>query len=97
MSLSKNIQNTAVKIVNNPAILNHLSYLQNRWADEKRYEDWIDYETSMEEMFPIGDAKFIKATKRPFGFQIKIEGRDIQFRIKVKGKGSHCLIAALLN
>jgi hypothetical protein len=43
----------------------HLSYLQQRWRDEREYEDWREYVTSMRSNLPSG-ATNVRMTQRPF-------------------------------
>ena len=42
-----------------------------RWSDEKEYEDWNDYVEAMKKIIPE-DIEFVSASKRPFGFTVKI-------------------------
>ena len=76
------LQKKVSEIVNNESILDTLFNLKNRWADEKEYEDWKDYEN---QMIGLTSYEFVKSTKRPFGFIIKIENTKIQIFIKIKG------------
>ncbi len=63
-----------------------LDYLYRRWGDEKEYEDFKDYEMVMRRLVqsPI---KFIKATKRPFGFTVLVIGREVRFFATAKKLG----------
>ena len=60
-----------------------LEYLYDRWQDEKEYEDWADYAAQMKKMF---GNMFVKATQRPFGVVIKIDGRLRQAKITVNSR-----------
>ena len=60
-----------------------LGNLWGRWQDEKEYEDWADYAKVMKDAF--GDM-FVKATKRPFGVVLKIDGFPYQPKITVNSR-----------
>lgn len=61
--------------------------LYMRWQCEKEYEDFADYAAAFEahiirhcEKNNV-EIQFIKATKRPFGFQIKVADNKYQFKV----------------
>lgn len=58
----KNLSN----FVKETNFLNLLLNLKLRWDNEKGYEDFKEYEKVIKNNIPKG-AKFIQATKRPFG------------------------------
>ena len=78
-----NIKKEVKKIVNNNSILDTLFNLHNRWQDEKKYEDWKDYENFMIP-FASHRFKFIKSTKRPFGFIIQINDTKVNIFLKIR-------------
>lgn len=52
------------------ATANTLVNLKARWNEEKKYEDFSEYASVMENLFEdIEGALFIEMTKRPFGFK----------------------------
>ena len=54
-----------------------LEQLYDRWRDEREYEDIKDYQKVLAEKLPEGFT-MIRATKRPFGFQVSVEGGTVQ-------------------
>ena len=69
-----------------PAIAEHLVYLAMRWNDEKEYEDFNDYEASVQHRLPAGFT-MIKMTKKPFGFHFNISGDVATYRIFANVRG----------
>lgn len=67
---------------------NTLVNLYGRWLDEKEYEDFADYETVMREKFdsipPEYGLRFVKGTKRPFGFIFDWRGKQMQFSVTTR-------------
>ena len=59
-------------VVRDEKLFRHMDNLMMRWEDESMYEDFGDYEASMKKVIEdsIHDVKFVKATKRPFGFWV---------------------------
>lgn len=47
-----------------------IGYLYARWLDERKYEDFADYEKEMRKIFP--DLNIVKCHKRPFGFTVRL-------------------------
>ncbi len=82
-------KDTVMSILNDEKTLDTLHNLKMRWADEKEYEDWADYEKVMNNQLGNvkckDDVKFIKGTKRPFGFIIEVKGYKIQISLKTRG------------
>lgn len=64
--------------------------LYMRWQCEKEYEDFADYAAAFENhLRDYCDAKdvvieFVKATKRPFGFQFKVGANKYQFKVTAR-------------
>ena len=56
--------------------MDKLGYLWGRWQDEKEYEDFDEYANVMKAMVENAGIKFVKASKRPFGYTIDI-GRQV--------------------
>ena len=72
-------------------ILDRLEYLHDRWQDEKEYEDWNDYVDAMQKLTPTSTT-FMKATKRPFGFEVKTDGGGgFQFFANTTSRGFHII------
>lgn len=64
----------AAEVVFN-AMEKHFCYLYSRWQDEKEYEDFDEYKTSMKKTLePHTDAEFLSMTSRPFAMLVKVKG-----------------------
>jgi hypothetical protein len=63
--------------------MERLCYLYERWQDEKEYEDWAEYAAVMSGMF--GEL-FVRATKRPFGCVIRVEGAPADVQVFINRK-----------
>jgi len=59
--------------------------LKYRWLDEYQYEDFNDYIAEMKKIIP-SHWKFIKGTKKPFGFIVTIY--DIKIHIFTTPRGT---------
>jgi len=57
--------------------------LYDRWQDEKDYEEFSDYAKAMKKEVGSG---FVKATKRPFGFIVQMEGFPYKARVSVNSQ-----------
>lgn len=73
-----------INVLNNRQTLEHFLYLYERWQDEKEYEDFNDYVTSMMQSMPKG-ATLVKGTKRPFGVIINYGGKKVHISLKLRG------------
>ena len=77
-------------IVNNESVANTFMRLYDRWQDEKEYEDIKEYgkvlADTIAKQFPTYNVSLIKATKRPFGVQIKVCEANIHVWVKIKGR-----------
>lgn len=73
-----------INVINNETTLHHFLYLHDRWQDEKEYEDFKDYTTSMMGYMPQG-ATLVKGTKRPFGVIINYGGGKVHISLKLRG------------
>lgn len=73
-----------INVLNNRQTLEHFLYLYERWQDEKEYEDFNDYVTSMMQSMPKG-ATLVKGTKRPFGVVINYGGNKVHISLKLRG------------
>jgi len=66
-----------------------LGNLYGRWQDEKEFEDFAEYEKVMKKGVGEG-CQFVKGTKRPFGFVVKITHQGIwatyQYSLNAKGE-----------
>jgi len=56
-----------------------LDTLFSRWLDEHDFEDIADYADAFGKALPDG-CRVTKATKRPFGFVVEIEGTRFHFK-----------------
>lgn len=72
------------KISNSNAMKNCLS-LADRWNDEKAYEDINDYLLAVRRIFEpdFPEANITKIYKKPFGFDIAINGGIFHIKIKL--------------
>jgi len=74
-------------------IMQKLEYLHDRWQDEKEYENWTDYVDVMRKLTPP-ETEFVKATKRPFGFEVKTKsGGGFSFFASARQAGFNILNA----
>lgn len=86
------------QIVNSHELLQRLLYLKERWQDEGKYESFKAYEDAMKVKLPslaIEGLEFVKATKKPFGFQATLEGKTIAVSVKVKGRSCWLVVQVL--
>jgi len=69
------------------SIETNICYLAGRWQDEKEYEDFKDYADHMKELCRthLPTSIFIKGNKRPFGFNVKVEGFPYTCQVFLKG------------
>ncbi len=58
----------ARKLFMNKDLENEMTYLCSRWMDERGNENIADYAERLKPIVEKGGVKFVKATKRPFGF-----------------------------
>ena len=54
------------------ALSDRFGYLFVRWQDEREFETWEDFTLTIIRSLPFG-VKFVKATKRPFGCQFRLD------------------------
>lgn len=77
-------------ILYNDNITDAITYLYDRWQEEKEYEKINDYGiaivSAINKEMPILKASCIQATKRPFGVKFYIDGKLFHFYIKVKDR-----------
>ena len=73
-------------IINNDNIVNTFGYLYERWQDEKEYEDINHYGitivSTINKEMPSLKAACIRATKKPFGVKIYVDGILFHFYVK---------------
>lgn len=85
----KNSDNTIKNMVDSTA--NVLCNLYERWQDEKEYEDFADYAKVMKESAEkTPGIKFLKGTKRPFGFNFTYN--KVRYELGVRAKGNRLSI-----
>lgn len=78
------VENVAL-IVNEDKNFHLIDSLKERWADEREYENFSDYEEHMKKAAILPkEAEFVKATKRPFGFVVAIGGVNVNIFWKAK-------------
>ena len=88
----KNV-NKIIKIsegIYNKYPIDNFGYLFARWQDEKEFEDFAEYEKVMKKnVGEVEGVKFVKASKRPFGFTLKITQEDIwvDYRYVINSNG----------
>lgn len=59
--------------------------LYSRWLEESEYEDIAEYGKVVKNALKSYECvEFIKMTKRPFGFIIKIQGVSFQFKMTIR-------------
>lgn len=83
-------------LVNDDKIHTHLAYLRDRWADERDYEDWDDYKHSMITALANYPVTLLRATKRPFGMVITVQGDEYAapWKVWLKRKGRYEVLTA---
>jgi len=59
-----------------------VSYLHDRWQDEKEYEDWQDYIDSATKLVEKSGLEFIGLSKRPFKLTFQHGTRRHSIHIK---------------
>lgn len=66
------------------AIANKVSSLAYRWADEKEYEDWNEYDAVLNQTVTttIPSATNVVSTRRPFGVSFNADSRHFVVRVK---------------
>lgn len=82
-------RDTIHTIINDKPIFDKLVDLQTRWQEESEHENFADYEINLKaflhDRLPQ-QVFFVKATRRPFGFDIKIGGEKWRCHLKTKGR-----------
>ena len=87
-----------MKILNDGKLFELLAYLMDRWQDEWQYEDFKDYENRMKsELERFQEVKFIKGTKKPFGFVAEIDNKKVKVYLKHKNGDRWCLTAEIFK
>ena len=71
-------------VVDDENILDNIISLSKRWGDEKGFEDWKNYEKIMMRTLSGHDVEFLKGTKRPFGFVIRVGNSKIAVMLRKK-------------
>jgi hypothetical protein len=61
----------------------HMSYLYLRWLDEQEYEDIKNYSLSIKEQVKKVGGRFLKMSKRPFGFTYILS--DATYQVSING------------
>ena len=90
------IKQKVMQLVNSDKVFNTLFNLYERWLDERKYEDFKDYEEVMKKSIEnIEGVNFIKGTKRPFGFIVSTENYNVKVYLKNKGHNIWTIAAAI--
>jgi len=78
-------------IVNNKNIMNAFVNLYLRWLDERDYEDINEYGKvlfgAVTKEMPMAEVEYVKASKRPFGIRVMMDGREWYICIKTNSFG----------
>jgi hypothetical protein len=75
------------EVLHNKEFFDYMGYLACRWMDEGKYEDFKDYETEMKKKVESFGVKFVKGSKRPFGFVVEFKEVAYQFYFTMKACG----------
>jgi hypothetical protein len=67
--------------IGSEGLQNSLGYLHSRWSDEREYEDFKDYGPHIEKAVVAQGLEFVRATKRPFGAIVRVEGFSYQIGV----------------
>ena len=90
------IKQKIMQLVNSDKVFNTLFNLYERWLDERKYEDFKDYEEVMKKSIEnIEGVNFIKGTKQPFGFIVSTENYNVKVYLKDKGHNIWTIAAAI--
>lgn len=73
---------TALKIYTD--LQNLMLALYDRWRDESEYENINDYAINLKKKVEENGGKFLKMSKRPFGFTYVLA--DATYQMKIGGK-----------
>ena len=73
------------------AIVNRMAMLFVRWQDEHEYEDFADYCAEFCKMCEAHDMKFVRGTKRPFGFLFVHGEWEYEFKINMR-RAEYCSV-----
>lgn len=75
----------AAEVFFNKTLAPLMDRLQNRWRDEKNYEDWRDYEKVIRDFFVKQcDFRLIKVDKTPFS--VHFYHKDVKYVAKCSPK-----------
>lgn len=88
------MSNKLDKILNDSELLHFMAYLYDRWQEECKFESFEEYEKAIKQKVPkVEGLEFIKAKKRPFGFEISLEGEKYMVYLKHYKRGYFSLVA----
>jgi len=62
-----------------------LAAFAERWSDEREYEDIAEYQKAVQALLPEG-AVIERMSKRPFGFEVNIDGHVYRVAVKLLAK-----------
>ena len=77
-----------LKLISNKDGISFFANLSARWADEKEYEDFADYEKVIRSKF-CSFLEITKVTKRPFGMLYKVGDSIVTYAVYSKGQGRY--------
>jgi hypothetical protein len=87
---------TIIKFTNDKKFANFLCNLFERWCDERKYEDFSEYEKVIKKNLP-SNIKFLKGSKKPFGFQANVGKLKILFFLKLRGNLASFCAKSIIN
>ena len=61
-----------------------LSYLYERWQDEKEYEDIKDYQKPLNSIAETAGVVITKMNKRPFGCNFTVDGKTFVLKMTAR-------------
>lgn len=64
-----------------------LSYLYERWQDEREHEDINDYAKPLAKLAEKHGLSIIKMNKKPFGCNVSINNRKFQIDVTARSMG----------
>ena len=77
-------------------IMKRLDYLEARWQDEKKYEDWNDYVAAGRKLVEEKGLKLVKMLKRPFTLECEDRDESYAYWFKVTAKGLSAEVREIL-
>jgi hypothetical protein len=81
------------------AVLDNFCYIVSRWQDEKKYEDWADYDEFLRKLIDdnVEDATAKKTTKRPIAVVMDWKGWTVTLKALMRGNSIQISTSAKKN